>query len=217
MIINLPGVDIFYEKSGSGDPMILLHGNSEDHHIFDEISKKLSNNFTIYAIDSRNHGQSQRTNIYSYDTMAQDIYNFIKTLRLNRINIIGFSDGAIISLILAIHHQDIINKMALLGVNLKPSDISKQGMELIDGYIDNNSPLYKMLLDQPNIEYDDIKHILIPSLVVGGENDIFVSDVIPNVARALPNSQLKILKNHDHISYIVNTDVFYPDLIEFFK
>jgi pimeloyl-ACP methyl ester carboxylesterase len=57
----------------------------------------------------------------------------------------------------------------------------------------------------------------VPSLVVGGEGDIFKPEVFTTIAEALPKAELKIVKGHDHISYIVDTDIFYPELIDFFN
>jgi pimeloyl-ACP methyl ester carboxylesterase len=61
MIIQVNGTALFYEKSGAGSPVILLHGNGEDHHIFDALAAKLESGFTVYSVDSRNHGQSEKT------------------------------------------------------------------------------------------------------------------------------------------------------------
>lgn len=210
-------IELAYEKLGKGDPLILLHGNGEDHHIFDEITKKLENNFTIYSIDSRNHGESTKTEDYSYETMAKDIYSFIKTLNLGKVNIVGFSDGAIISLILAMNQGECIDKMALLGVNLKPDDFKEESYQFVkETYEETKDPLFKLMLEQPNIELDDVKTVTIPTLVIAAEHDIFKPELFIDLTNALPNAELVIMKGHAHDSYIVNQDILYPDLVKFF-
>ena len=82
MVINVNGTSLFYETSGNGAPLLLLHGNGEDHHIFDALADKLAADFTVYSIDSRNHGQSEKTDDYAYETMAMDVYAFIDALQL---------------------------------------------------------------------------------------------------------------------------------------
>ncbi len=216
MKVTVNNIELAYEKFGNGEPLILLHGNGEDHHIFDTITKKLQNNFTIYSIDSRNHGESTKTEDFSYETMAKDIYSFINTLKLGKVNIVGFSDGGIISLILAMNQSECIRKMALLGVNLKPGDFKEDSYRFIkDIYEETKDPLFKLMLEQPNIELADVKAVTIPTLVVGAEHDVFEPELFVNLANTLPNAELKIMNGHEHDSYIVNQDILYPDLLNF--
>lgn len=218
MIINVNNTTLFYRKVGMGAPLILLHGNGEDHHIFDQLIVKLAHDFTVYAIDSRNHGESMKTADYSYETMARDIYAFIQTLGLAKANVIGFSDGAIIGLILAVHHGASIGKLALLGVNLKPGDFTQESYQFLsDTYKETKDPLFKLMLEEPNIELKDVSAVENPSLIIAAENDIFKPETFVKLVEALPNAELKIMAGHEHDSYIVNRDILYPDFIRFFK
>jgi pimeloyl-ACP methyl ester carboxylesterase len=217
VIINVGGARLFYEKSGTGPPIVLLHGNGEDHHIFDKLSVKLEKDFTVYAVDSRNHGQSEKTSDYSYNTMAEDIYRFITVLKLGKVGLIGFSDGAITSLILAMNHGESIRKMALLGINLKPDDFTEESYAFVkDTYEKTQDPLFKLMLEEPNIELDAVKDVNIPVLVIAAENDIYKPEMFTNLVGALPNATLKIMSGHEHDSYIIGQDLLYPDFIRFF-
>ena len=62
MIINVNNVKLYYEIYGQGKPIILVHGNSETHEIFDVLIENLKENYKVYALDSRCHGKSQNTN-----------------------------------------------------------------------------------------------------------------------------------------------------------
>jgi pimeloyl-ACP methyl ester carboxylesterase len=218
MIIHADDTELFYEKRGAGSPLILLHGNGEDHHIFDALSVKLESDFTVYSVDSRNHGQSEKTNDYSYNTMAEDIYRFIETLKLGRVGLVGFSDGAITSLILAMNHGETVSKMALLGVNLKPDDFTEEIYQFVkDTYEKTKDPLFKLMLEEPHIELDAVKGVGIPVLVIAAENDIYKPETFINLVNALPDATLKIMDGHKHDSYIVGQDLLYPDLVRFFK
>lgn len=218
MKIKVNAIELFYEKAGSGDPLILLHGNGEDHHIFDKISVKLQTEFTVFTVDSRNHGESMKTDDFSYETMAEDIYAFIRALNLKNVSIIGFSDGAIISLMLALKHIEVIGKMALLGVNLKPSDFTEKSYQFIkDTYEETKSPLFKLMLEQPNIELDEVKCVHVPTLVIAAEQDIYKPALFIELSKALPQAELMIMQGHTHDSYIVNQDILYTDFVRFFK
>ena len=80
MFIHVNGVRLFYEKQGTGKPLILLHGNEEDHRIFDEAIELLKKHYTVYAVDSRGHGQSDKVLEYHYLDMAKDIQEMIEQL-----------------------------------------------------------------------------------------------------------------------------------------
>ncbi|MCX8711770.1 alpha/beta hydrolase [Gilliamella sp. B3464] len=212
------GVNLYYLKTGKGEPLMLLHGNGEDHQVFLPLIAKLTSHYTIYAVDSRNHGRSDKTAVYDYNVMADDIEALINKLHLKSVNIIGFSDGAIIALLLALRGKEMIKKMALLGVNLKPSDFTQQSYQyVLQHYEQTNDPLFKMMLEQPNIEVSSLTKITIPTLIIGAENDIYNPAMFVEVADNIPNSQLKIMTNHDHGSYIINNDMLYPDLVKFFE
>lgn len=216
MKINVNNITLNYIQEGQGEPLILLHGNGEDLQIFDKLISKLKKQFTVYAIDSRNHGSSTRTEDFSYETMAEDIHQFIEKLELKHVSVIGFSDGAIISLLLTLKYPQIFKKMVLLGVNLKPSDFKLDIYNsIVEEYEKTQDPLFKMMLEQPNIELDDLKEINTPTLVIGAEDDLYNEDSFQNIADTMPDAELKIMKGHDHGSYVINSDILYPSLNEF--
>lgn len=218
MFIEINGISIFYEIRGAGAPLILLHGNGEDHHIFDKLTDKLAADFTVYAMDSRNHGLSQKTEDYSYETMAGDTGCLIRALGLNRPVLAGFSDGAITGLILAMKQPRAVSRMALLGVNLKPGDFTEECRRyLMDTYRNTKDPLFKLMLEQPDIKLEDVRTADMPVLLVWGEHDLFRPETYTALAAALPNAQLKIMAGHDHDSYIAGQDLLYPDLMDFFR
>lgn len=61
MYLKVNGTNLYYEQTGEGTPFLLLHGNGEDHRIFDELSRVLSHQYTVFAVDSRSHGKSSRS------------------------------------------------------------------------------------------------------------------------------------------------------------
>lgn len=216
MEIRVNDITLHYTKEGNGLPIILLHGNGEDHHIFDALILKLKNDFTVYAIDSRNHGLSSKTNDFGYEIMATDIIGFIRNVGLQKPSIIGFSDGAIISLLIALQDNSIFNKIVLLGVNLKPSDFKEENLEwLKTEYKNTNDPLLRLMLEEPDIELDSLKNIPNPTLVVAAEDDIFKEQLFHDITATMPNAQLKIITGYDHAGYVIDQDILYNDLIEF--
>lgn len=217
MFAQVNSISIFYTKAGTGTPVLLLHGNGEDHHIFDALAAKLAHNHTVYAIDSRNHGESDKTEDYSYQTMAQDIAAFIQNLQLAPVNLLGFSDGAIVGLMVAMQQPQLVRKMALLGVNLKPEDFTEESLAYLQqAYQATPTPLLRLMLEQPSIELEEVAKVNTPTLLVAAQDDIFKPESFTRLAAAMPAARLLIMPGHDHSSYINGTDMLYKDIAGFF-
>ena len=218
MKITVNQVCLDYEISGQGTPLLLLHGNGEDKHTFDAIVPRLAQNFTVYAIDSRNHGQSGRTDDFSYRAMTLDIIEFITALDLGRVQIAGFSDGAIIGLMLAMERPELVARLALLGVNLSPGDFTLESLEFVKAtYQQTRDPLFKLMLEQPNITLEQAGRVAQPALIVAGSNDVFKPESFVALAEAMPNARLVVMEGHDHGSYIIGSDALYAELIGFLR
>ena len=214
--LSVNGINLHYTKRGSGDPLILLHGNGEDLTIFDPLAEKLAEHFTVYAIDSRNHGKSEKTDQYHYETMRDDILEFIEVLNIKTPHLLGFSDGSIVTMLMAIKAQNRLNRLILLGPNLTPDDLTDACLRYVRIlYTKTQDPLYKMMMDEPNITPDELKNVQNRTLVIGAENDLYKPMTFERIVGALPHSELTIIKGHDHGSYIVNNDLIYEDVFTF--
>ncbi|MDD2213421.1 MAG: alpha/beta hydrolase, partial [Oscillospiraceae bacterium] len=218
MQIQVNHIDLAYEQAGSGPPLLLLHGNGEDHHIFDELSQKLQAQFTVYALDSRAHGQSSGNPAdLSYELMARDVSAFIYQLQLAPVYLAGFSDGAILGLLLALRHPDCLRRLALMGVNLSPADFTAENLAALQNdYAQNGDPLLRLMLQEPDLSLSQVQQVTVPTLVIAAEHDIFKPETFIQLARALPDARLKIIPGADHSSYVVHQTLLYPELLDFF-
>lgn len=216
--IQVNGIQLFYTQQGKGEPLLFLHGNGEDHHTFDPLIAKLADHFTCYAIDSRNHGQSEMTDQFHYQTMMDDLAAFIQAMNLKNVNIIGFSDGSIVTMLLAMQYPELVHQIILLGPNLTPSDFTDACTRYVERLYKNDpNPLYKMMLDEPNIEAKDLQKIQAKALIVGGENDLYQAGTFEKIHTNITNSDLLILENHDHSSYVFQNDMLYSEIVDFLK
>ena len=216
MFIKVNDTNLYYEVHGNGTPIILVHGNSETHKIFDVLIGELKNNHTVYAIDSRNHGKSDRTKSVSYNLMADDIIGFIEKLQIDKPIFYGFSDGGIIGLLIAIKRPRLLSKLIISGANLNPDGISKSMTTIIKlGYFFSRSKNLKMMLNEPNISVADLKKIEIPTLVLAGENDVIKREHTQLIASSIANSTLIIVPNETHSSYIIHSKKLYDLIHEF--
>lgn len=218
MDINVNNIHIYYEKFGKGSPLIMLHGNGESGKIFKKAASVLENDFTVYLPDSRDHGKSQVTNDLSYDNMAEDIFEFINNLGLNKPIICGFSDGAITALLLAIKHPEIPKAVIACGANSSPKGLKgyiRFFMKL--NFFFTKSDKTKMMLTQPNISREMLKSITCPTLITCGSNDMIKESDSRFIANNIKNSELRVLKGENHGSYIVNNKKIADIITDFCK
>ena len=209
---------------GKGRPIVLVHGNGEDHHLFDtEIRQLAEAGFTVYAPDSRGHGKTafvsdEPVTEYHYADMAEDIYQFIKELGLKKPALYGHSDGGIIALLLEINHPGTLGIMAASGTNLSPQGLIPS---FIEEYSEINKkeedPLITLMLTEPHIDPESLKKIRIPVLVTAGDNDLILRSETEKIAAALPDSEMVIVEDADHGSYIVDSEVMGKLLLGFLQ
>ena len=204
MWINVNGIKMYYEKHGSGRPLIMVHGNSEDHTIFYDSMVLLRNHFTVYTVDSRGHGFSERVEEFHYDDMADDMIAFMDQLDLKDVIFYGFSDGGIIGLLCAMR-TDRIGMLITSGANLTPAGVGL----LLNGivklmYLANKDGKMKMILTEPNITEEELAQIKVPTVVMAGSKDLVKRSETERIAAAIPGAKLRILQGEGHGSYIVH-------------
>lgn len=214
MKINVNNININYEVCGEGKTIILLHGNSETHHIFDVLVEKLKENYKVYAIDSRCHGDSDNPQDISYDLMTRDVIEFIKKLKIEKPILYGFSDGGIIGILIAIRERELLSKLIISGANIYPSGMKKSMLYLSKIiYFFTRNKLFKMMIKEPNIKIEDLRKIKTPTVVLAGEKDVILSEHTKLIADNINGSTLEIIPNENHGSYIINSNKLY-DIIK---
>ena len=217
MKLYVGNIELNFEKKGSGKPLIMIHGNGEDLHIFDELAESLKNDFTIYSIDMRNHGKSSMTDDFDYSIMAYDLYLFIQKLRIEKPFFFGFSDGGILGLLLSIGYPDLFEKVVVAGANMNPSGILPRITKIsLEYYEKTKSPYEKMMIEQPNIRNQDLNKIKTPVMVLAGEYDVVRETHTKRIARHIKNSTLRIIPKRAHHDYIVHTDELKDILKDFY-
>ena len=213
------GVTIHYEVAGEGRPVVLVHGNGEDHHIFDvEIAQLVKAGYKVYAPDSRGHGANEPQPEYHYTDMAEDMYQFICAMKLEKPAFYGFSDGGIIGLLLISGHPDCVGALAISGTNLSPDGLIPSFVEEYTAINEEKKdPLISLMLTEPHIDPETLKKIAVPVLVTAGENDLILPSETERIADLIPKSTMIILAGEDHGSYIVNSEIMGKLLIDFLR
>lgn len=215
-IVN--GLKLFYHKEGSGRPVILLHGNGEDHTIFDVTIRDLARSYTVYALDSRAHGKSDPVPTLTYREMAEDVAAFIRQQGLEKPALVGFSDGGVVALLVALRWPDLPGRLVVAGANMTPTGIKQPWRTLMR--VQNRispDPKLELMLTQPHLAGWQLTGITAPTLVLAGERDLIDESQTRRIARSIPGAKLLILPGETHGSYVVHSDKLYPAMANFLR
>ena len=205
--VEVNGLRIHYAEAGEGRPVVLLHGNGEDHNLFEtEIGQLVAAGYRVYAPDSRGHGKNEPLTEYHYADMAEDVYQFIKTLGLEKPALYGHSDGGIIALLLEINHPGTLGAMAVSGTNLSPAGLVPSFLEEFTEMNEKHpDPLVTLMLTEPHIDPEQLRSITIPVLVTVGDDDLILPEETQHIAALIPGARLQFVEGEDHGSYIVHS------------
>ncbi len=133
--MQVNGLNIYYEIHGSGIPVILLHGGLETCQMWSPVTASFSRDYQVITPDSRGHGRTDNpSGNFSYPLMAEDIAQLIKTLRLNKPFVIGYSDGGQTALYMAINYPGLARGYMIGATELSMTDEWRQLMQGLLGF-----------------------------------------------------------------------------------
>lgn len=220
------GVTLYYEVYGKGEPLLLLHGNGQSIRDFYRQIPFFEKDYQVIVPDCRGRGKSTiNDDELTYHIEASDINNLLDHLQIDSANIIGWSDGGIIGLIMAMDYPKKVKRLVASGANVLqdstsffPTDFPKY-KKIVD---DTSKPmitrrLYKLMLDHPNIPVKELGKIQCPVLVVAGDKDEILVGHTISIFEAIPKGQLFIAPKSTHYLLSENPKVFNEAAAKFFK
>lgn len=230
--VKVKDASIYYETYGTGEPLLLLHGNSQSIYALKKQIITLSKYYKVIAVDTRGQGKSTdlSTDPLSYDLFASDMKTLLDSLHISKTNIYGWSDGGNTGLIMAYKFPSYVNKLAVMGANMFPTEeaisgsILKEVKKTIKGLntkSDDKSKqqvrLFTLLLKEPHMTVDNLKEIKAPVLVMAGEKDMILEKHTKYIAAQLPSAQLVIFKGATHYAPVEVIEEFNNRLKAFFQ
>jgi pimeloyl-ACP methyl ester carboxylesterase len=232
------GIKIWYAIFGRGAPVILLHGGLANANYWGELVPALAPRYRVVVMDSRGHGRSSRdARPFGYDLMASDVLALMDFLKIDKTPVIGWSDGAIIGLDIAIRHPERLSKLFAFAANSDPSGVKDVNQSpVFTSFIararqeyEKLSPTpteYEMFLTQvtkmwetePNWTGDDLANIKVPTWIVDAdhdeaikrENTLFMADHIPD-------GGLLIEPRVSHFAFLQDAQQFNADVLHFLE
>ncbi|MET7035852.1 alpha/beta fold hydrolase [Elizabethkingia miricola] len=203
--IDLKDAKIYYEEYGKGQPLILLHGNNGSISDFSKQIPFFAKNYRVIAVDTRGQGRSTdlTQDAYSYEKFASDLYQVIKSLNLEQVDIIGWSDGGNTALIFNYEHPEMVNRIVTIGANMNPTGVKETLIEQLKKQVAGNDPktnqrLIQLMLNHPDIKSNQLSLITNPVLVVAGSDDVIKDEHTRLIHKLIRNSELAIIPNATH-------------------
>lgn len=233
--ILLNGAKIYYEEYGEGEPLLLIHGNGGSIKSMGNQIDFFKSKYRVIVADSRGQGKSElKTDSLTYLQIADDWEELVNYLALDSINIFGWSDGGIISLIMGINGKSKIKKMAAMGANLCPDSTAVYSWavknvirerKIVESKLKEKDTtrnwfvqkqLLALLGDQPNIKVSNLSKIKAKVLIIAGDQDIIRGEHSLKIYENIPSAQLCIIPGETHYAPASNPVVFNAIINRFF-
>lgn len=207
-------IQLHYTETGSGPPLLLLHGNGESSEYFTHQIPYFSKKYRVIALDTRGHGKSPRgTAPFTLHQFSRDLLDFMDNLEIRQAHILGFSDGANIALLFALRHPRRVRKLILNGADLDPKGVKAHvQLPIILGYriascfadkspeAKKNAELLSLMVREPHILPEQLKKLSVPTLVIAGTRDMIRTAHTRLIWKSLPDARLKLIPGNHFIA-----------------
>lgn len=228
--LKLKDLDLYYEVYGEGEPLVLLHGNSGSIKDYYQQIPVLSKQYKVIAIDTRGHGKSKDSSRkdFTYKMFADDVKAVADHMKIDKINIVGWSDGGNTGLEFALKYPNRLNKLVAIGANAFPEGVEKRLMDHFTNQMTqlnqlnlpemfNERRVLKIMLTEPHISKNDLNTIKNPVLIIAGDKDVIKPDHTEFLSKQIPNAELKIYKDTSHMVPYEKPDELNTDILSFLE
>jgi len=228
--IILDNVKIAYCEHGSGENLLLLHGNLQNKSVFRKYQKEYFSNFHTFAVDSRGFGQStSKDSEYSIEKYSDDIINFCKKLGINKTYVIGFSDGGNVCLFLAKKNPEIFTKIIAISPNYLVNGLTDETIKILKKIYNvliflqkiklpmkKTINKWELMMKDIGITDEDLININANILIMYADNDLIKEEHIFKMAELIKNNKTKKILKSTHTE-IINKEETIKEIIEYLK
>jgi pimeloyl-ACP methyl ester carboxylesterase len=234
---HINGIDIYYEVYGEGDPLLLLHGGLANGTYWANQIPVFAQDYQVIVMDSRGHGRSSFDDTpISYDLMSSDVLGLLDQLEIPQTDLVGWSDGGIIGLDLALSNPDRLNRVVAYAANFDPSGVRLDigTNDRFNAYIARAAEDYQttspqperwdeflanisnMWATEPNWTMDQIASITTQFLILdGAEEEAIDLNQTKLMAVLMPNAELVIIPGTGHFAMFEKPEEFNQIVLDY--
>ncbi|MGH2794978.1 MAG: alpha/beta fold hydrolase [Actinomycetota bacterium] len=237
--VDAAGLRTYYEVSGEGEPLILLHGGMMTAETFDMQTPALASKYKVYLPERRGHGRTPDVEgPFTFEAMANDTIAFMDAVGLDSANLVGWSDGAIVAMTVAVRRPERVRKLVYIGERVTRDGLRPEAIEALNAMTLETAPpmaqqLYAVSPDGPEhfpvvfeklktlwvgesgLELSDLKAVTAPALVLLGDDDLITPEHGAAVQRALPDAQLAVVPGASHALVFEKPDLVNRLILDF--
>ncbi|MEV5016487.1 alpha/beta fold hydrolase [Streptomyces sp. NPDC053780] len=222
---DLPGVRTWYESEGTGDPLVLLHGGFCTNDTWGAQRADLAAAYRLLLPERRAHGHTPDVDgPLTYQDMADDTVAFLETVVDAPAHLVGWSDGAVVALLVALARPELVRRVVLIGANFRPGGECFVEPGMLDAMTPDSpdmaffremyeavSPdgadhwpvvavkMIDMWRTQPVLTERELGRVTAPTLVMAGDDDLMTLEHTTALYRALPDARLAVLPGASHL------------------
>ncbi len=229
---DINGFKMYTEVYGSGPALLMIHGNGGNMKAFEKNVPYFAAHYTVILADSRSQGKSlDPDHELTFEMMADDFAALLDAMHIESAYVIGWSDGGINALLLAIRHPEKVKRLVSTGANLWPDadafapglwDEEKKeyeaGLSKTYATAEEKNARKLFLLDwqEPHITLAQLHTIKAPSLIICGDHDMISITHTVLIYENIPHANLWVVPNSSHSTLIDHTDEFDKQVDTFF-
>jgi pimeloyl-ACP methyl ester carboxylesterase len=227
------GVRLYCETYGQGPPLLLIHGNGDNIGAWAQNIPYFAKHYRVIAVDSRAHGQSvDAGDSLSFEMMADDFAGLLTSLRVDSAYVMGWSDGGINALVLAMRHPEKVKRLVATGAKLWPDSTAlmpglwrqqqrgyqeNKNVKFTDSKRRNDWKVFCLDVFQPIMPLAALRRVRVPAFIIAGDRDVIRPEHTVAIYQSLPHAWLWILPDSGHATLQEHADDFNRKTDAFFR
>ncbi|MTD38844.1 alpha/beta fold hydrolase [Erwinia sp. CPCC 100877] len=222
---------IYYEVSGEGFPLILLHGNGGSGEYFKKQIPDFSKYFTVYVIDSRGHGRStNRRRHLSFDQMADDLAVLMQAEHIVQADVVGFSDGANLAMLFTKKYPQKVHRLVLNAGNTQVKGVHFSArlftfltypffkfFAIFSKRAQQKLAILQLMLSDIGVTTADLQKITQKTLVIVGKYDLIKRSHSLYLAKEIPHASFVLAPRQGHSFALKAPQLFNQEVLSFLR
>jgi len=219
------GIEMYYRIVGKGPPILLIPGGLSDQHVWDAQLPILARHHTVIVADSRGQGRSTRTTEpLTYGLMADDYVALLDFLQIDKVDLVGWSDGGIIGLDIAMRYPERLKSLFAQAANVSPEgntgyiEARAEGRPIpeLRHYESIDKEIHALWANEPNYTDDELSKIAVRTAIVIGDHDTAITrEHTEFIASQIPGAELIILPDSGHGVPVENPRLYAHTVLKF--